>query len=73
MKNENINIEIGEIGAPVNAAAGAAQRHFNVIVMTSHAQRLGQKEAPPSGRGQVGPGTLKMASALPRRELGRSG
>src|SRR5258705_5265297 len=31
------------------------------------------KKAPPAGRGQVGPGTLKMASALPRLELGRAG
>ena len=31
------------------------------------------KNAPPAGRGQVGPGTLKMASALPRLVLGRSG
>src|SRR6266545_3514528 len=39
----------------------------------SNAQTIGIKKAPPGGRGEVRPATLKMASALPRLELGRSG
>jgi len=46
---------------------------IGALVSSATRKRSGLKKAPPGGRGEVGPGTLKMASALPRLELGRLG